>query len=95
MSKNIIKNELNSLPDIACEKEDITCAMKDEAEFSRSRINDSLLRRYIKQTGDNRLNARTRKLIKIKSYDTYISLRKKLHKDLKRQVKELLLEVQE
>jgi len=95
MGNNIIKQELNDLPEIACEKEDIIFAMKDEAEFLRNWINDSLLRRYVKKTGDKRLNARMRNLIKIKSYDTYINLSKSLHKDLKKQVKEHLLDIQE
>ena len=94
MNINAIREQLNSFPDIICEKEDIICAMKDEAEFSRAWVNDGLLRRYIKETGDKRLDVRTRKLIKIKSYNTYIDLSNQLRKSLQKQKKELLSEIE-
>ena len=68
MERKKLKQTLNDLPEVgSCEKEDITCAMKDEAEFSSNWIHDSLLRRYIKKTDDIRLSADTRKLIKTKT----------------------------
>lgn len=95
MNKRTIKQELDNLPDIDSEEEDIVCAMRDEAEFSRNWINDCILRQHSKKIGDNRLNARTRKLIKVKSYMTYIGLSKKLQNNLKRKEKALLSEIQE
>ena len=95
MSNHTIKQELDNLPDIDSEEEDIVCAMNDEAEFSRNWINDCILRRYSKKIGDNRLSARIRKLIKIKSYMTYIGLSKKLQNNLRRKEKALLSEIQE
>ncbi len=68
--------------------------MKDDAEFSSSWIHDSLLRRYIKKTGDDRLNADTRKLIKAKSYDDYISFSKRVHRTLQKKAAALLSEIQ-
>jgi len=94
-AKNSMQIELDKFPDIGCEKEDIVCAMKDEAEFSRNWINDSLLRRYIKKSGDDRLDAKTRKLIKLKSYETYISYSKELRRDLCKQTKILLSNIKE
>jgi len=94
MKPNSIKRTLNDLPDVgSCEKEDITHAMKDEAEFSSSWIHDSILRRYIRKTGDERLSADTRKLIKAKSYDDYIALSKCIHRMLQKKAKALLFEV--
>ncbi len=89
-----MQQELDDLPDIACEKEDIIYSMKEEAEFSKNWISDGLLRRYINKTGDKRLSVRTRKLIKVKSYVTYINYSKELHKRLRKQVKLLLSEIQ-
>jgi hypothetical protein len=95
MRSERIKQTLNDLPDVgSCEKEDITRAMTDEAEFSSSWIHDSILRRYIKNTGDERLNADTRKLIKAKSYDDYINLSKRIHRTLQEKARALLLEIQ-
>ncbi len=90
-----MQQELDNLPDIVCEKEDIICSMKEEAEVSKNWINDGILRRYIKKSGDKRLSVRTRKLIKVKSCVTYINYSKDLHKKLRKQVKLLLSEVQE
>lgn len=85
---------IENIPDVGrCEKEDIINAMQENAEFSRSWINDSILRRYIKKTGDERLNADTRKLIKAKSYDDYIELSKSIQRNLKKQAQALLEEI--
>ncbi len=95
MKPEKIKQTLNDLPDVgSCEKEDITHAMKDEAEFSSSWIHDSLLRQYIRKTGDDRLNADARKLIKAKSYDDYIELSKSIHRTLQKKAKVLLSDIQ-
>jgi|GEM_PF-3051364 len=94
MKPEKIKQTLNDLPDVgSCKKEDITRAMKDEAEFSSSWIHDSILRRYIKKTSDDRLNADTRKLIKAKSYDDYINLSKRIHRTLQEKARALLSEI--
>ena len=93
MKNTAIEQELESLPDLGCEGEDIAHAMRDESEFSRNWINDCILTRHIKKTGNDRLSAKTRKLIKIKSYTTYISLSKKLCNDLQKQMKKLLSEI--
>ncbi len=95
MERKKLKQTLNDLPEVGlCEKEDITRAMKDEAEFSSSWIHDSLLRRYIKKTGEERLSADTRMLIKAKSYDDYIALSKRIHCDLRKKMKALLPDIQ-
>lgn len=95
MEHKKLKQTLNALPDVgSCEKEDIIRAMNDEAEFSSSWIHDSLLRRYIKKTGDERLSADTRKLIKAKSYDDYIALSKRIHRTLQGKAKALLTDIQ-
>jgi len=94
MEHKKLKQTLNDLSDVgSCEKEDITHAMEDNAEFSSSWIHDSLLRRYIKKTGDERLSADTRMLIKAKSYDDYIALSKRIHRDLKGKAEALLFKV--
>ena len=94
MKSDNIKQELDALPDLGCEEEDIICSIRDEAEFSRSWINDCILRRHIKKTGEVRLSADTRKLIKAKSYDDYIALSKSLQRNLKKQAKALISEIQ-
>jgi len=96
MERKKLKQTLSDLPDVGlCEKEDITRAMQDEAEFSSSWIYDSLLRRYIRKTGDERLSADTRKLIKAKSYDDYIALSKCIHRALQENAKALLSEIKD
>ena len=80
MERKELKQTLKDMPDIGCEEEDIAYSMQEEAEFSRSWINDALLRRYIRKTGEERLSADTRKLIKARSYDDYIALSKRIHR---------------
>ena len=90
-----IKQTLNDLPDVgSCEKEDIMYAMEDAAEFSTSWIHDAILRRYVSKTGDKRLNADTRKLIKARSYDDYITLSKCIHRTLQEKARALLSDIQ-
>ena len=90
-----LQEELDNLSEIVCEKEDIVGSMKDEAGFSRNWINDALLRRYIKKTGDNHLNAKTRKLIKIKSYLIYFNYSREVREELSKQIAPLISEIQE
>lgn len=94
MRRERIKQTLNDLSDVGCEEEDIVYAMREEVEFSRSWINDSILRCYIRKTGDKRLSADTRELIKVKSYDTYISFSEELQRDLMKQIEALKLGIQ-
>ncbi len=94
MTSEKLKQTLNDLPDVgSCEKEDITRTMEDDAEFSSNWIHDSILRRYIKKTGEDRLSTDTSKLIKAKSYDDYIALSKRIHRKLQEKAKTLLFEV--
>jgi hypothetical protein len=79
--------------EIGHEEEDIAYSMRDEAEFLRSWINDCLLRQYIRKSGNDRLDANTRKLIKVTAYNEYIRLSQKLHKDLKMIAQALLSEI--
>jgi len=78
---------------IGYEEEDIAYTMRDEAEFSRSWINDCLLRQYSKKTGEKRLSINTRKLIKVQSYNEYIRLGKELHQKLRIKAQVLLDEI--
>ena len=90
MSSNNIKRSLEDLPNVGCEAPDIAHSMVDEAEFARTWIHDCILRQHTKQSGDDRLSAETRKMIKAKSYYTYISLSQNIHHDMQEKANSLL-----
>ncbi len=87
------KQSCRMIDEIGYEEEDIAYTMRDEAEFSRSWINDCLLRQYSKKTGEKRLSVNTRKLIKVQSYNEYIRLGKELHQNLRATAQNLLDEI--
>lgn len=88
-----VKQSCEIVHEIGHEEEDIAYSMRDEAEFSRSWINDCILRQHTRKSGNDRLSANTRKLIKVQSYNEYIRLSQKLHRDLKVIAQALLDEI--
>lgn len=88
-----VKQSLDALPDMGCELEDIAHSMRDEAESMRRWINDCILRQHMKNLGHDRLSANTRKLIKAKSYVSYIDLSRQITRDMQHHLKALMAEI--
>ncbi len=93
MGNEKTKQSYKMLEEIGYEEEDIAYSMRDEAEFSRNWINDCILRQHMRKSGNDRLSANTRKLIRVQSYKEYIRLSQKLHRDLKVIAQALLDEI--
>ena len=82
---------LDALPDVGgCEKEDIACSMKEEADHMIYWIKDSILDKHKKETGNTRLSAKTRKLVQVKAYETYIGFHANVRRRIRKAANDLL-----
>ncbi len=93
MRNSNTKQEPKTVERIGCEEQDIAYTMSEEAAFSRNWINDCLLRQYVRKTGEKRLCANTRKLIKMQSYNEYIRLSSRLRRSLEAKAQNLRDEI--